>query len=276
MALKNYWVFGLLMVIAPAWGWNSMGHQVMATIAYEQLTPQTRAEVDRLTHIWFKDKSGYVRFMRASTWPDQLRFQEVTAFNHWHFINTPWSVDGVAGYSPEPDNLVWALQQSLQTLGSARARYREQAFFLAFFIHLVGDAHQPLHCINRYSRAHPQGDEGGGLALIKSPIAGNLHSYWDQGLGLFSAPVGKDSVQALARDWMHRYPPERLSRELKIVDPDQWVQESFRLAQTVVYRLPEHSRPAAEYDKLGQDVVARQIVLAGYRCAALLNQTVGG
>lgn len=262
----------LLAWMPAAEAWGNTGHQLIAIIAYRQLTPAAREKVDRLTAVLFKDKNPSARFLRASTWPDQLRYQDVTAFNHWHFIDYPWSVDGVATRPPANENVVWALNQSIQTLSSHKARYQQQAWFLAFFIHFTGDAHQPLHCINRFSRAHPNGDQGGNLVPIDSKLADNLHSYWDQGVGLWPVSLRGAALNSLAESLMQQYPPSYFARQLKQWDPAQWAQDSFHLAQTVVYPgITEHSRPSADYDKLGQTEAAKQIVLAGYRCGMLLN-----
>jgi hypothetical protein len=45
----------------------------------------------------------------------------------------------------------------------------ENAGFLTWLFHLVGDVHQPLHCTAVYSERFPDGDKGGNLALIRSP-----------------------------------------------------------------------------------------------------------
>lgn len=251
-----YVIISIEVMITPlAWAWNDAGHEVVAAIAYAQLTPVARERIDRLTHVLFKEQGGYARFLHAAVWPDQLRYQDVTAFNHWHYINQP---------RPGPDNVVWALQQSMQILASPRVHAREQAFFLAFFVHLIGDVHQPLHCIGR--------DAGGTLTPVMSPLADNLHSYWDQGLGLFAPPVSRDAVQRWATAWIQNYPQGRLASEIKVQDPQRWAQAGLQLAQTVAFTLSAHSRPTAAYTELGQATAERQIVLAGYRCATLLNQ----
>ena len=37
-----------LYVASPALAWNATGHRIIAAIAYERLTPRTRARVDEL------------------------------------------------------------------------------------------------------------------------------------------------------------------------------------------------------------------------------------
>src|ERR1700758_3364100 len=49
---------------------------------------------------------------------------------------------------------------------------------MVWLMHMVGDIHQPLHCLTRVSATHPDGDRGGNLVLLNGP-AKNLHFFWD-------------------------------------------------------------------------------------------------
>jgi hypothetical protein len=52
-------------------------------------------------------------------------------------------------------------------------------------LHLVGDLHQPLHCINRITKGLPDGDSGGNAVKIYDTEPPTLlHSYWDEVLAL--------------------------------------------------------------------------------------------
>jgi len=51
---------------------------------------------------------------------------------------------------------------------------------LRLLIHYVGDIHQPLHAVSRYTDSFPNGDEGGNLFMI--PVNAEikeLHALWD-------------------------------------------------------------------------------------------------
>ena len=55
-----------------------------------------------------------------------------------------------------------------------------QTFNLRLLIHYLGDVHQPLHTVTRYSYEHKGGDMGGNLFKIKSDYdITNLHAFWD-------------------------------------------------------------------------------------------------
>ena len=43
-----------------------------------------------------------------------------------------------------------------------------RAFALRFTIHMMGDAHQPLHTVSRCTTKHPKGDAGGNLFKLNN------------------------------------------------------------------------------------------------------------
>ena len=59
----------------------------------------------------------------------------------------------------------------------------ERALFARYFIHMVGDIHQPLHSVALYNKTYPKGDAGGNLLHLKvlNGTVSNFHSFWDAG-----------------------------------------------------------------------------------------------
>lgn len=115
MSLRHFVLalFALTLLASSANGWNKDGHQVVATIAFDRLTPAERtacAEILR-QHPRFKEdfKRSMPRnltaeqqerwiFLRAAIWPDLVRPSpkhpnwKKAAFHrgNWHFINEPF------------------------------------------------------------------------------------------------------------------------------------------------------------------------------------------
>ena len=58
-------------------------------------------------------------------------------------------------------------------------------------IHFVGDIHQPLHCVSRYTKKHPNGDRGGNDFKLQHGQYRNLHLLWD---AIVTLDDGKDKV----------------------------------------------------------------------------------
>jgi hypothetical protein len=74
------------------------------------------------------------------------------------------------------------------TVGDAQASDSARAVALAWVLHLVGDAHQPLHNSARITPQDTAGDRGGNLFLLGGLYPrNNLHAFWDAIVG-FDAP----------------------------------------------------------------------------------------
>ena len=66
----------------------------------------------------------------------------------------------------------------------------EKSWSLRFFIHFVGDLHQPLHVATRCTPAMPECDAGGN----KFPLKGSpneLHALWDQAMNYLKPDGGR-------------------------------------------------------------------------------------
>jgi hypothetical protein len=103
-----------------------------------------------------------------------------------------------------------------------------------WLLHLVGDAHQPVHAVSRFTHTQPSGDAGGNPVALTCPrrarrCARSLHTYWDDLPG-----PGHRAAVALQRS--RRLPPADV--RTGIDDPAVWVQEDVRLAQEVAYAGP--------------------------------------
>lgn len=259
----------LILLVLPfkAFCWDSTGHKVIAQIAYDHLRSAAKVKVDQLTQLLDPNYPPYSRFLFSSAWADQLREDDVTAFNAWHFIDYPWNSSTMTPAVPEGENVVWAINQSEHVLQSAKANNYEKAVFLRFLIHFVGDAHQPLHCTDR----------SGNLFSIRDPNVQNLHAYWDEGLGLFRQysqqyPLSNKQVGFLANKIEQDYSENSFGAKARNINPIDWTQQSFQLAKNFAYNLQENTRPSAAYKQQGQKIVEQQLALAGYRLANLLNQ----
>jgi hypothetical protein len=260
-------------VVHPAWAWGNIGHRLIAAIAYNALTPNARQQIDFYTEIVDPNYPPLQRFLYLSNRLDQLRDQ-THRYDSWHYINIPFSEDGSVLLPIKPENVVWAIQTQEQILNNAELSKQQRAEALVFLIHLIGDIHQPLHCADRYSLDFPQGDEGGVKILIEKDGAHNLHEWWDRGGSLFKhrekiATMTQINRQAL--QWMKAYPQDFFGTKIADLDLNHWAQDCFLLARHVAYVRNLEQFYSADYRKMAEDTIKKQIVLAGYRLAFILN-----
>lgn len=273
--LKLVFLFSALLFSQQSFAWNFIGHAVIAQVAYDQLTPKAKQQVNLLVKVLGHEYPNVKSFQDLASWADSIKQDGVTEFNDWHFIDRGFSPTNMRlPYYPQ-ENVAWAIQQNQQTLATAKNPF-DQALALAFLSHFVGDIEQPMHCITRVTTAHPKGDQGGNLYPIQISYATNLHSLWDQGAGLYIYDPNKSvpqQIQRLTQQIEQQYPEKIFTKELSDPNPHRWAESSFYIAKDFAYTTPSGKAPSAEYIAKAQQIVLQQSALAGYRLAGILNKT---
>jgi hypothetical protein len=163
-----------------SFAWSGPGHMVVAGIAYRDLPTEQRQKVSELlkhhpnysawTNRFSADSSPVdletFVFMRASTWPDEIR-RKGNAYDHpeWHYVDYPLEPPSFPDKpSPFPTNdILYGIGQCEKELMDTNAPIEDRAAYLSWLIHLVGDIHQPLHCSTLVNDDYPApaGDKGG-------------------------------------------------------------------------------------------------------------------
>lgn len=267
--------------------WDDTTHMVVAQIAYDRLNDKTKKRVNQLVRkIRFRGRT--YNFITIACWMDDLKEDPAyDAYRTWHYIDQPYFEGVPPRYIPLPsDNVLSRIQWATDLLKTGTASDERDAELLGFLIHLVADAHQPLHAISRYTRRNndADGDRGGNEFRIITGIQriNNLHKYWDLAAGLFEferirRPLNSDGqrrIRVYAQEVASAYPPDKHA-EWKERDPAKWVAESYNLARMVAYKTQEGRRLKNSYVVETQQVTRERIALAGYRLADLLNRIFG-
>jgi hypothetical protein len=303
----------LLLVASPIEAWYNGGHMVVAYIAYQNLTTQTRSRVDTLLQRnglyakWTKgvaqEQKGLVAFVNAATWPDCIKektcspgytsdggdtppgkatdaqnigYKDKLMHKYWHFVDLP-DAAGAPGQSPETPNAQTEIELLTKAISSSESD-DIKSYDMVWLEHLVGDVHQPLHATSRFTKNHPSGDAGGNLVYFcAKPCTDELHGYWD---GLLGDSPTVAEVTKTGDGLLAAGKPEGADNGT----PGSWVNDSFNLAKTAVYIPPISAdndpavkispRPDATYQNNATAVARSQVTLAGYRLAALLNKNL--
>jgi hypothetical protein len=304
-------------LVSSVQAWNGTGHMVVAYIAYRNLTSETQARVDALLKLnpmysaWVKGVSasqrGLVAFVSAATWPDCIKlaqqcpgyvadgtdngdtppagaealrnigYADTSMHKYWHYIDKPYANAGVSGENPKTPNAETEIVLLTKAIGQNESN-NIKSYDVVWLEHLVGDIHQPLHTISRFTKNHPHGDAGGNdVKFCLSPCRDELHLYWDE---LPGTKTDIRTVTRLGTNLMSGPRPAGLNEP----NVTEWVNASFELAKTSVYVPPISEdndpsvtvspRPNAAYNAMAKKVANAQVKLAGYRLAELLNKNL--
>ena len=112
---------------------------------------------------------------------------------------------------------------------------------------------------------------------IHSPIANNIHHFWDQGGGLFHMarahyPLSIAHVEQLATQLQGKYTKSDFTQALEDQKPYHWAHESYILAKRDAYQVSFGGSVSQAYQARAEYDGGQRVVLAGLRLAWLLNQ----
>lgn len=288
-AMPRLLAFLLLLSLAlPAAAWNAAGHRLVAAIAWEALSPETRQRIAQSLsrhpdHERWQKRShedgdaGRRIFLESSTWADEIRQdkrfydppQEATPTlagypnmlrqRHWHYVER----HVVNGTRSGKGALDIQLGKLISQLGKGTDPLME-AYALAWVIHLVADSHQPLHCAG-------QDDHGGNEFAIENPFNSrkpftNLHQYWDD---LPAPPWLRGArLDDLATRW------RKLAPRPELLTPKDWIEESYQIARTSAYPTQTGSLlpiVTPDFHEQAMLITRDRIVSAGWRLGWLLE-----
>jgi hypothetical protein len=302
---------------SSARAWDDFGHMEVAAAAFKRLKPKARTRVAQLLKVnpryanWIvgarKGEEPRIAFLRAATWADAIKsdrsykdddqaapaagrnlgYTDLSRHKYWHFVDRPFSRDGTSLVEAPTPNAATQIPLMRAALCAADTSDDLKSYDLVWLLHLVGDLHQPLHCVSRFDRATPAGDRGGNLVKIagnaQPPVCDDprycpfgppedLHAFYDTIAG--SGYCTRDA-EAAANGL-----PQANAQKAAVEDVDAWVQEGVDLAQTVVYVSPINAGAGpftidAAYQKAAFELGKRRMSLAGARLANLLNDCLG-
>lgn len=247
---------------------NAEGHATIAEIMKADLqasAPQTWQKIQDILD------NGQRELHEAANFPDAIR-QSRPETKPFHFVDIPFdrTTPPNPPLPPTPHVLSKIPEFTADLQNATNDQDRVDA--LSWLIHLFGDVHQPLHCIEHISDLHPGGDAGGNSFKLGGGRR-NLHSLWDNSVdpkGRFTNPPD------LATDIMGELTRTSLVEELKGDSPEAWARASYALAKTNAYSLDENPAhpptPTAAYIANTERIGRRQAALAGYRLADHLKK----
>lgn len=263
----------MLLFTRAALAWGPVGHQVVAYIAEDNLTPVAKR---RVAEILGPD----LDLAHIANWADQVRATSRSETASWHFIDidvrAKLAKSDEARFCLNGNCVVARIDADIAVLKNRTANTGRKLEALKFLVHFVGDVHQPLHCAN-------DGDHGGNDKVVRYVRPGSrrargtkikLHALWDHLIEL--KPI--EDPRELASKLEQKITPERKAEWSKGV-PADWAWESYAIAHEAIYwQFSEGATdsdgvplPQSYYSTDMRDIVDIQLERAGIRLAHVLN-----
>jgi hypothetical protein len=266
----------LLLILSPAaMAWSALGHRLVGDLAQRHVRPATSRAIQGLLA-----GEPDPTLAGIAQWADDLRYSDTSRFratSRWHYV----SMEDDCRYDPPrdcPDGncVIGAIRAQRAILANASAAPQSRVDALKFLVHLVADAHQPLHAGGRH-------DKGGNrfqvsLRTNHAPppflrdryrdgvLGTNLHAIWDYDV-LASAGLGERSYanHLDAEPW----PPVAAAN----ANPAVWAGESCRLVDARALYPSTHAMDS-RYLVAQRPLAELRIRQAAYRLAALLDDAL--
>lgn len=280
IALISVYCYALFTPLNSAtWGQN--GHRIVAQIAYDNLSDNAKTEVDKIL--------GDEYLAQIATWPDYIRSEKKWDFaKTWHFMTvnpgeTAADVIEKNGKTDKIDDAADAIKlmqrvlqddnEAIKQLTALMEKNKVQPLngsvkttALAFFIHFMGDIHQPMH-------VGKNKDLGGNKIIVMFfSERSKLHSVWDSGI-IEQEGLG---FRAFA-DFVDKHTATNKTRWQKS-KLEEWAQESVDHREKIYNTLYDNTdrdsglpNMSYQYQHDFLPVVEARLGAAGYRAAGCLN-----
>lgn len=252
---KIYLLTIILLISQLGFSYGPIAHRAISLIAYAELTPKARKQVDLLL-----GKKGVVY---TSTWADEVR-SDSDNYSYsfpWHYQNLEKNLTNsqIEFLWNEPrsegDHLFYAIQELVSRL---KANKRD-AEALKFLIHFIGDLHQPMHL----GRKEDLG--GNRVPYIWFGNTTNIHAVWDTNLVEHKKMSYTELAEYLTHKLKHR------KQEFQFMNLVDVIQKSYGIT-TRIYEWDYNDKNNYRYVYHFNDDLDEMLYCGGIQLAKILNQ----
>lgn len=243
-----------LAFVTNAFAWGQKGHDVVAYIAENHLSPAVAQKVT-------KALEGHSMVYYAN-WMDNASHTPDYYYSlPWHYANVDKGYTFATMPRNEKGDVVGAIALLTSQLESKKLTAEQESIALRMLIHLMGDLHCPMH-------AGRKSDLGGNKVKVKFfDRKTNLHSIWDSSL-----------VEAAHKwsytEWQREIDRLSEAEEAAVVkgSVEDWFTQTHAIACEVYRSIPKSK--VYSYNEIARyaPVIEQQLLYAGLRLAYLLEQ----
>lgn len=266
-------------VSTPAQAWGFYAHRITASIALENVSPDTRAEIQRLlksSPLIGTPDCPLESLEDASVWPDCVRrdFDRWGYTAAWHYKTAPICEEYDARRNcPGGACVNGQIERAMNVLSRRELPDNIRLEALAFLVHFTGDIHMPLH-------SGDKDDRGGNDRETDYGIVPSLNLHW-----IWDGPMAERAISSARPALVRHYAADERAA-LSGGMPADWGRESWELSRNLVYptafdtEAPCGEELPAKTALTQEDIVAqlpalrRRVQQAGLRMANMLDEAL--
>jgi len=239
--------------------WGMTGHRVIAEIADKNIKSKTRKKIDKLL-------DGYPMAYWAN-WGDFIKSDTTGVWDHthiWHFVNAPGGLDKQAYIdfikNTPQENVYSEIPKLEAIIQNKQSTDDQKRIALYFLIHLVGDAHQPMHM----GREEDLGGNKISVTWFRAP--GNIHSVWDSRIvdnEKYSYTEYANILNSISKE---------KKQDMQAGMLEDWMYDTYLMANDVYAGIENGSELSYKYVYQYKYKMEEQLQKAGLRLAVILDR----
>lgn len=250
---------GVFLVLSMnVFAWGTTGHRVVAEIAEQHLSCKAKRQIKKII--------GKQPLAYWANWPDFIKSDpEWKMADSWHYINFPSGLSKLnfeeALNNSSDENIykrVLILINELKNHKNLSLEKKQENLY--FLIHLIGDAHQPLH-IGR------EEDLGGNrIQLEWFREQTNLHTLWDSKLIDFQNYSYTEYANVLD------FHDKKFNNQFTEGNLNDWLFDSYQKSENIYANVKNGDKLSYKYNFDNVSVLEEQLLKGGLRLAKVLNE----
>ncbi|SHL17392.1 S1/P1 Nuclease [Chishuiella changwenlii] len=246
-----------ILASSSAFAWGLTGHRVVAQIAEQHINNKTRKEISKII--------GPQKLAYWANWPDFIKSDD--SWKHadsYHYVNIPGNLNreqfNTALEATSEENMYKKGLFLINELKNNKSLTKEQKQHdLYFLIHILGDAHQPLHV----GRPDDLGGNRIKVEWFRDKV--NIHTVWDSKLvdyENYSYTEYSNLLDIKTKDEV---------KELQKGTYADWIYESYTIANNIYGNVKMDDKLGYRYHFDNKYIVESQLLKGGLHLATVLN-----
>jgi hypothetical protein len=238
--------------------WGMLGHRIVAQIADSYLSNKARKQIIAIL--------GHESLAMSSNWADFIKSDpSYNYLNSWHYINFKDSLSEqqINNYLAQDTatDIYTKLNFLISELKNKGLEKEKKLLYLRLLIHLVGDAHQPMHT----GRPEDLGGNRVNVLWFNQPT--NLHSVWDEKLIEHQELSYTEYVAAI--NFTHK--TQRVAWQKEPIS--HWLYESYVISRQLYAEIKQPEQKLSyRYNFDHMQTLNDRLLKGGVRLAGILNE----